>query len=646
MKDFFMKPWVLAGGGVLVGLVLALVLFRGGGNGGHEHSHADGGAATAAKGEVWTCAMHPQIRQNEPGNCPICGMALTPASQTHTETLTSTQYGLSEAAKALAEIETEPVERRLPEAHVRLFGKAAYDETRLRTLSARFPGRIDRLYIDFTGIEVSQGDHLANIYSPELLSAQSELLAALRFESRSQGADLAREKLRLWGLSDERISSIEKSGKASDNLDIDAPIGGVVIQKHINEGDYVNTGTKMFQIADLDRVWVMLDAYESDLPWVRFGQHVKFTVAGLPGKTFEGQVAFIDPQLDPQTRTVKVRVNAENERGMLKPGMFVTAEVVANIARDGRVLAPELAGKWISPMHPEIVKDAPGTCDICGMKLVRAEELGYVVPDKNTQLPLMVPESAVLQTGKRALVYVETQTDPHPIYEAREIVLGPKAQGYFMVKEEGSDLKEGEKVVSQGAFKIDSAMQIAGKDSMMNRKDEADPRLQLPEAMRPAYTRLFETYEALHAALAADDETESKKAATAFAEAWKAVDTAALDEAAKAAWDELAAALTKAAPEAAGAGDMEALRQAFDVVSQGMIQLARRFGPPGEGDAYVVHCPMAFGSQAAEWLQNVPAISNPYLGAKMPRCGEVTETLSVVAPEARLKGVHQEKHVH
>ncbi len=208
-----------------------------------------------------------------------------------------------------------------------------------------------------------------------------------------------------------------------------------------------------------------LDAYESDLAWLRYGQEVEFSTEAYPGEVFKGRVAFIDPVLNEATRTVKVRVNVSNEDGRLKPEMFVRAIVRSKIASGGRVLDASLAGKWISPMHPEIVKDEPGNCDVCGMPLVRAETLGYVTAEpSDTAKPLVIPVSAALLTGTRAIVYVQVPTAEEPTYEGREIVLGPRAGDYYLVR---SGLNEGELVVTNGNFKLDSALQISAKPSMM-----------------------------------------------------------------------------------------------------------------------------------------------------------------------------------
>jgi Cu(I)/Ag(I) efflux system membrane fusion protein len=218
-------------------------------------------------------------------------------------------------------------------------------------------------------------------------------------------------------------------------------------------------------VADLSQVWVKLDAYESDLPWIRYGQEVTFTAEAHPGEVFKGWISFIAPTLDARTRTVKVRVNVNNPDDRLKPEMFVRAVVKSHMAQEGKVMDPNMAGKWTCPMHPSVVRDRAGTCDICGMNLVTTESLGYVAAESAGPLPLVIPASAPLITGKRAVVYVKKPDMANPTFEGREIVLGPRAGDYYIVRE---GLTEGESVVTSGNFKIDSALQIQAKPSMMS----------------------------------------------------------------------------------------------------------------------------------------------------------------------------------
>lgn len=428
--------------------------------------------------QKWYCSMHPQIIRDEPGLCPICEMPLIPMPENLAAESAPRELAVSEAAAKLMDVQTAAVERKFVANEVRMVGKVDYDETRVKHITAWVPGRLDRLYVDFTGTTVRQGDHLVSIYSPELISAQAELLQAAKAAKNARATtsdyltssttstlEAAREKLRLLGLTAGQIEQIEKSGQPLTHLTIYSPIGGVVIKKLVNEGMYVSTGTPVYSVADLSQVWVKLDAYESDLPWIRYGQQVQFSAEAYPGETFSGRISFVDPVLDPKTRTVKVRVDVPNADGRLKPEMFVRAVVQSQVAQDGKVMDPDLAGKWICPMHPSEIKSQPGQCDICGMDLVRTESLGYVAASTPAQAPLVIPETAPLITGKRAVVYVKKPDTEVPTFEGREVVLGPRAGHYYLV---ASGLTEGELVVTNGNFKIDSALQIQAKPSMMN----------------------------------------------------------------------------------------------------------------------------------------------------------------------------------
>lgn len=392
------------------------------------------------------------------------------SSMEHTRHIT-----LSDTAQKLASIQVAPVERKFVAAEIRMFGKIDYDETKLAYITARVPGRLDRLYVDYTGINVKKGDHLISLYSPELITAQEELLQALKRVSTKNNdrkfvqkdsfsiLEAVREKLRLWGLTESQIKQIEKKNKPSDHITLYAPISGTVIHKNAVEGMYVNTGTQIYTIADLSLVWVKLEAYESDITWIRYGQKVEILTESYPGERFEGRISFIDPTLNAKTRTVAVRVNVENIDGRLKPGMFVKGIVYSRVSAGGKVVEPDLAGKWISPMHPEIIKDKPGKCDICGMPLVQTEMLGYAAAEPK-DAPIVIPATVPLITGKRAVVYVRIP-DNTTMFEGREVVLGPRAGNYYIVLK---GLHEGESVVVNGNFKIDSAMQIEAKPSMMN----------------------------------------------------------------------------------------------------------------------------------------------------------------------------------
>jgi len=616
----------------------------------HEHD-----AAEAESAQVWTCSMHPQIRLPEPGQCPICGMDLIPVS---TEDGSDSGMGMrtfttSEAAKILMKVKTSPVERRFVTAEIRMVGKIDYDETKLGYITAWVPGRLDRLYVDYTGVSVSKGDHLVYLYSPEILTAQEELRrAAVATANMRQDApdvlkqtakttlEAARSKLRRWGLTDEQIAEAEKKGTVSDHITIYAPMGGTVIERMGQEGMYVETGTKIYTIADLNEVWVKLDAYESDLPWVHYGQTVEFTTDAFPGETFTGIVAFIDPILNEMTRTVKVRVNVPNRDGRLKPEMFVRAVVRAQIATGGRVMDPGLAGKWISPMHPEIVKDGPGTCDICGMALVPAEKLGYVPAKAGPDdMPLVIPASAALLTGKRAVVYVEVPNTEKPTYEGREVMLGARAGDYYIVR---AGLAEGELVVTNGNFKIDSALQIHAKPSMMTPdggakpvKDEGTP---LPVALVYQLEAVDAAFAAVRDSVDANERDAILAALTTLEETTANVDMDLFPPDAHAVWMEYSMRLKNDILEMRDAATEKNRAIALDTMTATMNQIRQRLGLASPSEfREAPETPAAFRTQlqalAAAYFEVHAALANDDLAAAREGAAPVAESLSAIDPK-------------
>ncbi|MBW1768168.1 MAG: efflux RND transporter periplasmic adaptor subunit, partial [Deltaproteobacteria bacterium] len=324
-------------------------------------------------GGTWTCSMHPQIQLPKPGKCPICFMDLIPvkkdSSSGDVEAISLRQITLSSQARKLAEVMTHPVERRSVGVETRMVGKVDYDETRLGHITAWMGGRIDKLYVDYTGSVVKKGQPMASIYSPELLTAQAELIQAVKAikdleksdlkwikETARKTRDAAKEKLRRLGFSKEQIQAAIERGTPSEHITLYSPMSGVVIQKDVVEGMYVKTGTRIYSIADLSRVWIILEAYESDLPWIKIGQNMDFQTEAYPGMVFKGKTVYIDPVVNEKTRTVRVRVNVSNRSGRLKPGMFVKAV------------------NWMET--------------------------------KGKEKPLVIPASAPLITGRRAIVYV------------------------------------------------------------------------------------------------------------------------------------------------------------------------------------------------------------------------------------------------
>lgn len=631
----------------------------------YEGRAASGEGSLEPTGEVtvWTCAMHPQVRLPRPGKCPICFMDLIPVTSEAPSEESPRRLVMSEAGRILAEVETAPVERKFVTREVRMVGKVEYDERRLAYISAYVPGRIDRLYVDYTGISVRQGEHMVYLYSPDLVTAQQELLQARRamqdlgasgveIVRRTAEATLeaARERLRLWGLTPQQIQEIEERGTVVDHVTIYSPLGGIVVEKMALEGDYVNTGQRIYTIADLSQVWVKLDAYESDLQWVRYGQPIEFYAEAYPGEKFAGRVAYVDPFLNEKTRTVRVRANVPNPQRRLLPGMFVRAIVRSHVAEGGRVLEPELAGKWISPMHPEIVKDEPGACDICGMPLVPAESFGFVSP-ADTQPPLVIPQTAPLLTGKRAVVYVEVHNKESPTYEGREVELGPRANGYYLVR---SGLQEGERVVVRGNFKIDSTLQIQAKPSMMSPEGGAPPtshdhgvRTHSPPTREPPQEKvetilppdavaavrrvlggnLADVYQQIVVALAADNVEDAVRSAQEFARTVAAAHGSLPAGPAHGFWGEQERTLSVQAEAVSKADSLQRAREAFASLSEAYLRIIQWVGYERTTPLFRLHCPMWLGDRGAWWLQQSDRPHNPYFGAAMLSCADVVEPL-------------------
>jgi Cu(I)/Ag(I) efflux system membrane fusion protein len=365
---------------------------------------------------IWTCAMHPQIRMDHPGKCPICGMDLIPLSQASTANIDPDAIRLTKEAAQLASVQTSIVTIQKPVKEVRLYGKVQADERSIQSQVSHMPGRIEKLTVNFTGEKVNKGQPLAIIYSPELVTAQQELLEAIKTKQvQPEIYEAAKDKLRQWKLTDSQIADIENSGKVKEDFEILSNTNGVIIARRVNNGDHVDQGTILFDVTDLSHVWVMFDAYESDLPFIKTGDRLTFTIQALPGINFMGNVIFIDPVIDPVTRVAKVRVEINNESGRLKPEMFATGIVKANL-------------------------------DQYRNKLV-------------------IPRSSVLWTGTRSIVYIKQPDIDEPVFKMREIELGPSLGNSYIVV---NGLDEGEEIVTNGTFSVDAAAQLEGKPSMMN----------------------------------------------------------------------------------------------------------------------------------------------------------------------------------
>ena len=564
----------------LAGLTAGYFLFKGDGQTTDPHHHS----AETAGDEIWTCSMHPQIRQNEPGDCPICGMDLIPLSSTNTSSNPLVMEMTPEAVK-LAQIRTESVAMKTSgrAKTLSLTGKVRADERTAASQVAHVPGRIEKLYVTFTGEQIRQGQPLAAIYSPELISAQKELLEAKKWAERQPRLlEAAREKLRYWKIPEAAIQRVEETGQIQQTVDVFADQGGVVLQRRVSVGDYVREGAVLFDLANLNRLWLLFDAYEEDLAHVRVGDAVQYTVPAVPGRTFRARISYIDPVINPKTRTATLRAEVENPQGLLKPEMFIRGTIQAGgVQANARV---------------------------------------------------SVPKTAVMWTGERSVVYLEVPDATVPSYEFREVTLGEALGDRYLI-EEGLD--PGDRVVVNGAFVIDAAAQLNNMASMMNRQVQTsgeepavpDFTQQTPTAFQAQLKAVVGDYLNLKDALVLAEPVKARQTAEGLLDKLKQVDMTLLEGDAHVYWMEQANAL-KSHGNRIGAGeDLDEQRRQFSFLSQALIHTLEAFGTADT--LYVQHCPMAFDDAGADWVSSEEAIRNPYFGDQMLKCGVVKEVFPV-----------------
>lgn len=583
---------------------------------------------------IWTCAMHPQIKMSEPGQCPICGMDLVPVSRENDGAKTDVvRHTMSEAAKRLAEVESTEVKRQRAFVSIRMVGMVFEDETRVASLTSRVDGRLDDIHVDFTGVKVNKGDPMVTIWSPTLIRSQVELFETIRSpefgDAVVRGAE---EKLKQFGLTDQQIDEIRKNKKPTLYVTLRAPIDGIVMKKNVLLGDFVKEGAVMYEITDLSKVWIKLDAYETDLPWIRYGQKVTFTTPAIPGRQFQGTVVFVDPMLQMSTRSVKVRVEADNSDLLLKPHMFVTAHLEAEIDSKGRVIKSEWAGKYICPIDPEEVSPTPGVCPATQIPMRSAESYGYA-PEKHPELPLVIPATAVLYTGKRSVVYVEVPDADRPTYELRHVVLGPRAGDEYVVF---GGLRAGERVVTKGNFKIDSATQIQARPSMMSpektvyaddmlkrleeKLDQA--RIEAPQAFGMALNPVFDEYLRLKDAIAKGEADAAEESAKRLNELIHSVNLQPLGKRARDTWNRLTGRMVIGLMNIAGNAEREVQRKAFGDASRALAALIVGFWQIIDRPLLVFFCSTAFDGAGAYWIETTADFKNPYSGPGKPKCGK------------------------
>ncbi|MBI2794506.1 MAG: efflux RND transporter periplasmic adaptor subunit [Ignavibacteria bacterium] len=553
--------------------------------------------------------MHPQIRSDKPGSCPICGMTLIPlASEEPTEDGSAKfTVKLSDAAMKIAEVTVSTVEMKAPYKEVYLPGKVMPDERKIAQLTARYPGRIEKLFINFTGQKVTKGQVLAKIYSPELVTAQRELFEAIKYKDvNPKFYSATRQKLKLWSLTEAQIDKIETTGDVEFYFDVESPLTGTVTKREVALGDYVSEGKSLFEIVDLSHVWIMFDAYENDIPWIKMGDKIKFTIKSIPGKEFQGSVTFIDPVLDPMARVARVRAELHNPDDLLKPEMLASG-----------ILKTML----------------PGSNDA-----------------------LVVPKSAVLWTGKQAVVYVLTNNHNN-MFEYRVIQLGAEAGNYYVVK---SGLEPGEQVASNGVFKIDAAAQLKGEKSMMNPEGgkvsmghshgsmggDAKPAeggkqgvdqkssqssmkmdMGVDKAFKQQLTDVYKAHLVMQQGFIDSKQQEVKKAVPRIEESLKNVDMSLVKGEMHDHWMNSLNALNDALRRIKSANSIETQRNAFADFSENLYRTIKMFGTIGE-TIYYQFCPMFQDQKGAYWLSATKEIKNPYYGPTMPTCGETKEIIA------------------
>jgi len=551
---------------------------------------------------IWTCSMHPQIRQNEPGDCPICGMDLIPLEDNKNDDINPMAISMSPTAMQLGNVQTAVVGTMDQVKHVRLNGKIEEDERLVFSQSSHVPGRIENLMVNFTGDYVKKGQVIASVYSPGLVTAQEELYEAQKVkDTQPQLFNAAKEKLKTWKLTNAQIEQMLQSGTTEETFDIQSDVSGYVIQKKVNPGDYVQKGETIYEIADLSRVWVLFDLYESDMGWIKKGDKVDYTVASLPGETFTGTISFIDPIIDPRTRVAKARVATANSGLKLKPEMFVSGIVEAELQKKS---------------------DA-----------------------------VVVPKSAVMWTGQRSVVYVKSITDQGVNFIMREVTLGP-ALGESFVIEDG--LVRGEEIAVNGTFSIDAAAQLAGKPSMMNpdggpamtghnhggmkisaadegaassRSASSEAHTKTDPSFKAQLTKVYNDYLDMKNAFVATDAKKVANEAKDVIAALKSVDMSLLKDDAHMMWMDQLETLNSTINTINRSADINKQRQEFARFNLVFYKSLKMFGLE-EVTAYYQYCPMANNNQGAYWLSETKDIRNPYFGKDMLDCGETKEKIS------------------
>lgn len=599
MKKIFSNRYMQFGLIAIAGIFLGWLFFHTP----HKTEVKQDHSTENSKVTIWTCSMHPQIRMDKPGKCPICGMDLIPLNQSGGAAIDPQAIHFTKEAAELANVMTSVVTKQKPVKEVRLYGKVQADERLLQSQVAHIPGRIEKLMVNFTGETVRKGQTLALIFSPELVTAQQEFIEAIKTkEAQPEIYEAVKEKLRLWKLTESQINSIENSGKIQNDFEVVSNSSGIVTARRVNNGDHVTQGTVLYEVVDLSKVWIQFDAYESDLPFLNAGNKISFIVQAIPGKTFTGNIVFIDPVIDPVTRVSKIRVEIDNLSGKFKPEMFATGIVNANLTeyRDN----------------------------------------------------LIIPRSAVLWTGERSIVYVKQPDVDEPVFKIREIEIGPMlGSSYVVVK----GLEEGEEIVTQGTFSVDAAAQLEGKPSMMNphggntstghnhggekatsrggtsdhsahQKSPTTEKISIPMDFVMQLNMVIEKYLDLKNAFVQSDVKMAKQSSTALKVSIDNVDMKLLKGDVHMQWMEILENMNKQIKKIESSSKIEDQRMAFSGLTAPLYKAIKTFGLMDK-TVYYEFCPMANNGKGAYWISESETIKNPYYGEAMLTCGESKETL-------------------
>ncbi|MFO8000574.1 MAG: efflux RND transporter periplasmic adaptor subunit, partial [Marinilabilia sp.] len=554
-----------------------------------KHDHGD-----QSEDQTWTCSMHPQVRKDEPGDCPICGMELIPADEEDGDEgeFDPSSIRMSPTAMQLASVTTAEIGSTEPVKEVRLNGKVEIDERRVVSQSSHIPGRVERLMVDFTGDYVTKGETIAYVYSPELETAQDELFEARKTkESQPQMFEAAKERLKNWKLTDQQIEDILASGEIKEEFPILADVSGYVTRKRVNRGDYIPQGKALYEIADLSKVWVLFDVYESETRWINKGDSVDFTVRSFPGEEFNGVVTFVDPVVDSNSRVAKARVEVSNNDEKLKPEMFVSGTVKAKL---------------------------PDTPDA-----------------------LVVPKSAVMWTGERSVVYVKNASEDEMRFLMRTVSLGPSLGDSYIVED---GLEEGEEIAVHGTFSIDAAAQLAGKPSMMSpeggepatghdhgsnggdgaedmdhaetqesKPDEEDLQVfeDVDETFRSQLGQMVDAYMEMKDALVASEPEEVSKKAGSTLSKLDDTDMSLLEGETHNVWMKHLENLKSPLEEIQNTTDLDEQRKVFTDLNETLYQTIKQFQPETDETLFYQFCPMANDDQGGYWFSTEENIRNP-----------------------------------